>query len=194
MSQIVTFVRDDFGFIIADTNIVDKDEKKLSLPQKKVFKGKRFIIATAGVGYGLYIIEGLMNSDKNMEFAEASDVVNFLTNYGNQQYQKFLENYKNKLNTNYLRLYFSIVGFRDKKLKHAVVGQEGFENLRELNATNILTFPRRLGIELNLKKHYLDDGKELIDTSLKSLERIAKLDNFVSAPFYYEIITSDLAS
>lgn len=194
MSQLVTFVRDDLGFIIADSNIVDRDSNKLSKTEKKVFKGKRFIIATAGVSYGLYIVEGLMNCDKNMGFSEVSDVVNFLINYGNEQYKTFLEHYKNKLNPNFLRLYFSIVGFEEKKLKHVIVGQEGFENLKEFSAPNIFTFPRRLGIELSLTKHYLDDAKELINISTKYLEKIAKLDNVISAPFYYEIITCDLTS
>ncbi|MCX7990922.1 MAG: hypothetical protein N2999_02650 [Proteobacteria bacterium] len=190
MSQIVAFKREDFGIIFADSNIVRADNTPVSGENRKVFKGKDFVIASAGIGYGIYIMEGLIKSAKDFDASDINYISSYLLKIGNRQYQDFISGNKDIL-SDYLRIYFVVIAFDEKrKLNMTMIGTEGTGNFREFPVGNVLTVPKRIGLELGLTKKQNEDRNEIIYYIEKQLQKIGEIDKTITPPFIFEIIES----
>lgn len=191
MSQIVAFKREDFGIIFTDSNIIKADNTPIKGENRKVFKGKNFIIATAGLSYGIYIIEGLIKSAKDFDIKDINYLTNYLIKVGNRQYQDFIRGNKN-IQNDYLRIYFIVIAVNESgQLSMKMIGAEGFDNFKEFPVVDIITIPRRITIELGLIKKQKDSKEEIKAFIEESLEKIHKIDKSISPPFVYESFEID---
>lgn len=188
MSQIIAFQREDFGVIYADSNIVKSDNTRLAGDYRKVFKGKNFIIASAGLAYGIYIIEGLIKSSEMLAFTDIDFLENYLLTFGNTQYQNFIKANKN-IKEDYMRIYFVIIGLKeDKKLSIKMIGAEGKDALKSFKVGNVVTIPRRITVELSLIKKMGNKEEDILSCIEKSLENIYKIDKSICPPYIFETI------
>ncbi len=172
-----------------DSSIVTKNLIPVPVENRKIFKGDGFIIATAGLTYGQYIVERLLNSVKNFQETSLDYLVNYLIKIGSGQYLSFIGSYKKELSEELLRLYFVIAGFDEtRKMALKMVGSEGNSALREFKVTDIVTIPKRISVEFGLLKIKDRPKKEIIEFITESLNKIKDSDPTVTPPFHFELI------
>ncbi len=192
MSQIVALTRSDFGLIFADSNIVKADNTVIFGENRKVFKGNSFLIATAGLAYGIYVIEGLLKTTEDLDATDINYLGDYLLKIGNSQYQSFIRGNKNIL-SDYLRIYFILIAVNEKnKLTMKLIGAEGYDDLREFPIGSILTIPRRISLELGLSKIQDESKEELINFIEIKLQKISEIDKTVSPPFFLKLLSFNI--
>lgn len=182
MTQLIAFKNDNIACLCVDSNLV-KEEK--SFTENKLFKGDGFFIAAAGVAFGIDILEGLVSKSNLLGIKTIEAITEYLLSVGNNQYLNFLNLHANKLIKELIRLYILYIAFDEEgKLQIGMVGTENDEKLRQIKVLNVITVPRRLGIEVSLNKLVNADDAILMDYFSKGMNNIAKIDNTVKPPFF----------
>lgn len=190
MSQIIGYLSKDTCYICVDSNIVFLD--KSTTTGNKLFVGKGFLIATIGLSFGIDILEGLMEKSKILDINTFEDIEEYLMSLGDRQYINFINNFGDRLKEDLLRIYFI---FSAKKvsgeLGMGLLGAEGKENLRRIEIKNIITAPRRLGIEMAIARLENVDKDSLINFFSESMKKVSMVDKNVSPPFRLGIIDAN---
>ncbi|MCX7770860.1 MAG: hypothetical protein N2202_07240 [Proteobacteria bacterium] len=190
MSQIIGYLSEKACYICVDSNIVYPD-KSTSL-SNKLFISKHFIIATAGLSFGMDILEGLMEKSRTLDIKSFEEIEEYLMTIGNNQYKNFINNFERTLKKEFMRVYFVFSGRKTTgELKIGLLGAEDKEDFKRIEIKNLITAPRRLGIEMammNLKDQNENDLKNFFK---KAMEKISIIDKNVSPPFRLGIINKN---
>jgi hypothetical protein len=187
LSQIIGYLTSSSGYICVDSNIVYADEK--STLNNKLYSGHRLLIASAGLAFGIDIIEGFLEKSKKFGIETVEDMENYFLSIANNQYRQFIFNYGKKLKETLIRLYFIFIAFdKQGKLSMGLVGAEGDEPLKRFEIKNIVCAPRRLSIEMALTHISNYEEGYLVNFFKKSMEKISLVDKGVKPPFQLGII------
>jgi hypothetical protein len=187
LSQIIGFLNKDSCYICVDSNILYLDNKTSKV--NKLFVAKDFIIATAGLSFGIDILEGFIEKSKNLEIKSFEEIEEYVLNIGNRQYRNFISNFEKILKKEFLRIYFLYAARKSSsELVMGLLGAEGSENIKKIEIKNIITAPRRLSIEMAMLKLMGAEETILVNFFKESMIKIATLDKNVSAPFRLGII------
>lgn len=190
MSQIIGFLTSKSGYICVDSNIVYADEK--STLKNKLYSGNKFLIASAGLAFGIDIIEGFLEKSKMLGIETIDDIEGYFLNIADSQYRQFIFNYGKKLKETLIRIYFVFIAFdKQDKLSMGLIGAEGGEPLKKFEIRNIICVPRRLSIEMSLSNIGNFEEGYLTDFFKKSMEKISNVDSGVKTPFQLGIIYDD---
>lgn len=190
MSQILSFIDSDAGYLCVDSNIVYDEIKTGSA--NKLFITDKYIIASAGLAFGIDIIESFVIRSKNLEIEKIEDIEEYFLTIANSQYRQFIMNYSKVLKKDLTRVYFVYIAKDYQgKLSMGLVGAEGEEDLKKMEVKNIVSAPRRISVEMafvNLK----DKNESLVVNLMKkSMKKISELDSNVKPPFQLAIIYQD---
>lgn len=187
MSQIIGYLRESACYICVDSNIVYLD--KSTGKSKKLFVLKNFIIATAGLSFGIDILEGLVERDRNLDIRYFEEIEEYLLTVGNNQYRNFVTNFEKILKEELIRIYFLFSARKiSGELQMGLLGAEGKENIKRVEIKNIITAPRRLGIEMAMINLKDMDEFSLINFFYEGMKKISTVDKNVSPPFRLGII------
>lgn len=188
MSQIVGFLGDNFAIIAADSNITDESGKTI-LIRKKLFTGDSFIITSAGISFGINIIEGLIERGKSLGVNRIEDIEDYLLTFGNNQYENFKKNQGKNLKKDLVRLYFLFAALDENdRVSLKFVGAEAENRLKTITIGDIVTAPRRIILEMNLLKSINKTGLEIGHHILNYLKNVSQKDVALKPPFDIAII------
>lgn len=183
MSQNIGFLNDDFAIIASDSNITDEHGKSVS-SMKKLFVGDNFVITSAGVSFGIDIIEGLIQNSDALGIKNIEDVESYLLTYGNSQYKTFIRNFKHTLKESLLRVYFLFAAFdSSNKVSLSFIGTEGDKDLEKIYFNEVITAPRRIVLEMQLAKIKNKKVFEISNFILDYLSRLSQIDDSLKSPF-----------
>ncbi len=184
MSQIVGFLSSGFAFIASDSNIADEKGESLGF-RNKLFQGEGFIIATAGISFGIDLIEGFLVQSKMLGIKWAEEIENYFVNHGNLMYRQFLKVHGKDVKDELKRLYILFAGLTEEgKLTLRLIGSEGEDSLKAVPFSDVVTAPRRLGLELALMKLKNVTMFELSNFIFENLKKISEKDHHVKPPFH----------
>ncbi len=187
MSQIIGFLTNKSGYICVDSNIVYDNEK--STLDNKLYSGDKLLIASAGLAFGIDIIEGFLEKNKMLGIETMEDIEGYFFNFANSQYRQFILNYGKRLKETLIRIYFVIIAFNKQgKLSLSLIGAEGDEPLKRFETGNIICAPRRLSIEMALSNVRSVEEGYIVDFFKRSMEKISNVDSGVKPPFQLGII------
>lgn len=187
MSQIIGYLRGSACYICVDSNLVYLDES--TTKTNKLFVTENFIIATAGLSFGIDILEGLVEKSKSLDIRYFEEIEEYLLTLGNNQYKNFVINFEKILRRDLLRVYFVFSAkMVSGQLAMGLLGAEGNENIKNVEIKSIITAPRRLGIEMAMAGLKNVEENCLISFFSDSMKKISLVDKNVSPPFKLGII------